>query len=72
MEERFSFDRVYGETRTRNGMLRSLPPSLIAPKYLVSYTKKGSTCYKDKLNKYKPNKTLKQTPCVLFANKGLM
>ena len=40
--------------KTRNGMLGSLPPGLLAPKYLVSNTKKGSTYYGDKLNKYKP------------------
>ena len=45
--------------------------NLLAPKYLVSCTKQGSTCYEDTLNKYKPNETLKQTTRVLLA-KGLM
>ena len=46
-------------------------PHLLAPKYIVGYAKQGSTCYRDKLNKYKPNETLKQTTRVLIA-KGLM
>ena len=36
----FSFDGVYGKTRTRNGMLGSFSPSLLAPMYLVMLTKK--------------------------------